>query len=433
MTVNRTIQPQIKTDFKLSLMPHEKHVFSNGCTLFNFPYDTLPACKIDFIFPAGKKHQKAPLISNYTGKMLLEGTHSMTQEQIASEIDFMGASLGTIVNEDHAHIASLTLNRNVPEILNLIHHVLTESLFPNEQLRVLAESDKQDFLVNNERVNVIAHKNLFKAIFSDSHPFGRFAEKSDYDTITSDNLKDFFSSHYDMSKCTIVWTGTMEAGHLQLLETLFGNLQLSNSTVSSDFNVDIPSNQPLRKNFNKDGASQSAIYLGRIFPTLTHKDHFPLTIVSTILGGYFGSRLMKNIREEKGYTYGIGSAIIPYQDLSVFLIASQVKAEYTEETITEIKNEIHRLQNDPLPPEELELVKNYVTGTLMKNLDGPFAQSKFHTLAFQHGVEPEFYLKNISDSIKQIDQKTILQLTNMYLSTDQLFYSVAGKLKKIKK
>ncbi len=427
MELNRTIQPEIKTDFKFELLKHDRFQFSNGCTLYNFPYDVLPVCKIDFFFPAGKKHQKRPLQAHYTGKMLFEGTSAKTQEQIAAEIDFMGASLNSVVNEDYTHITSLALNRQIPEILTLIHHLLTDSLFPEEQLRILTENDKQEFLVNNERVQYIARRNLFQTMFTESHPFGKHAVAYDYETISSSELRDFFDHYYDMSRCIIVWTGTMSSKHFHILEQLFGNLSLSPNNESATVEVNIPNINASRINEVKQGASQSAIMIGRIFPCITEPDHYPLNFVSTILGGYFGSRLMKNIREEKGYTYGIGSTIIPYQDLSVFMIGSQVKAEYTEEAVTEINREILRLQSEPVPEKELELVRNYLYGTLMQNLDGPFAQSKFHSLALKQGIVPEILLKNIIDSIKQTDKNTILQLSNTYFNIKQLFYSVAGQ------
>jgi zinc protease len=171
--------------------------------------------------------------------------------------------------------------------------------------------------------------------------------------------------------------------------------------------------------------------LGRIVPGITHEDYFNLSIVNTILGGYFGSRLMRNIREDKGYTYGIGSQIVSYQDASYLLVSTQVKAEYTAETIIEINNEFERLQNANVPEEELELVKNYLMGNLLQNLDGPFAQAKFITTAIRFGLDAQHLAEKISSSIRQISTKIIKDTAQIYLKTEPLNYSVSGNTKEI--
>lgn len=426
--MNRTQQPLIQNEFDFQLMDYQRHEFENGCVLLNFPYEILPVAKIEFVFPAGRKYQPYPLVAGYTGKMLLEGTTSKNQYEITEGFEVLGATVNTDIYEDYAAITAYCTNNNINQVLKMLQHILLDSVFPEEQLEILAKNDKQDYLVKLHKVSFLARRQLYRSMFTESHPYGRFAEESDYDKVKSQDLISFFKTHYDFSRCQVVWTGIIEQDHFDTFSELFGKIKnFSNEIVEPDMTIHEP--LPGRVNCEVKDARQSAIYIGRFVPGLDDPDFYNLNFLNTLLGGFFGSRLMKNIREDKGYTYGIGSLIMNYKHGSVMMIGTQVGAEYTEETIREIKNEIFRLQNEDISMDELKLVKNYLTGNMMQILDGPFAQSKFHTSALLHEINAQKLLEKFSQSIRQITSETIKQLANKYLQTDQLFYSVSGKIK----
>jgi len=425
--MDRTKQPDIASNFQFKLMDYNRHVFENGCVLLNFPYAVLPVAKIDFIFPAGKKYQTSPLIASYANKMLMEGTASMNQQQIAGGFEIQGATVNTFIQDDYAFVTTYCTKNNADNVLELLYQILEESVFPEEQLQILTHNDKQEHLVNLKKVSFLARRAFVKSLFPEKYPYAVFAEENDYDRINRNHLVDFHKTNYSFSNCIIVWTGEIEPSSFQLLESLFGKGKKNENSVSEP-KMTFEAPLPHRCNIEVADALQSAVYAGCHLPGPHHEDYHDLSILNTILGGYFGSRLMKSIREEKGYTYGIGSGIVSNKHASYLLIGTQVKAEHTEDTVNEINKEIIRLQTEHIPPEELDLVKNYVTGNLLQGLDGPFAQSKFFISAHKHGIDAQVLLEKISSSIRQITPKIIIQLANNYLKTEQLFYSVSGQI-----
>jgi zinc protease len=424
--MDRTKQPQLQNDFQIQLMPYNKHQLQNNCLILNFPYHILPVTKIQFIFPAGKKHQTTPLISSLTANMILEGTKSKSQQQIANEFDMLGASIQVGVNEDFATLSVYCLNKHVSQILHYIHHILHECNFPQEQLNILLEREKQQFLVNQEKVGYLARRQLFQSVLSNNHPYCSFAQEADFQNIQSSDLKSFYKEKYNLNDCLVSWTGSMDEETIMEFESLFGTTKPVLKKDSKK-EVNIPDIEPFESLIHKNGVKQSAVFAGRVVPGYTHEDHHNLVFVNTLLGGYFGSRLMKNIREDKGYTYGIGSAIVPYQDLSMLMIATQVKAEHTQDTINEINSELERLINTPISNEELNTVKTYLMGTTMQQLDGPFMQSQYIVNANLHGVDPHEMLRNFLNTIRQIQSENIKHIAKTYYKPQNLFYSIAGE------
>jgi predicted Zn-dependent peptidase len=161
-------------------------------------------------------------------------------------------------------------------------------------------------------------------------------------------------------------------------------------------------------------------------PTKTHKDFHSLTVLNTILGGYFGSRLMTNIREDKGYTYGIGSGMIPLKKAGYFFISTEVGVEVCNKAIDEIYIEINRLRNESISEKELILVKNYMIGSFLRSIDGPFALANRFKSIMEYDLDYSYYDDYIS-TIKNIKASDLLNLANKYLDPNSMTEVVAGK------
>lgn len=149
-------------------------------------------------------------------------------------------------------------------------------------------------------------------------------------------------------------------------------------------------------------------------------------VLSNILGGYFGSRLMSNIREDKGYTYGIGSGVVSHLNNGYFFIATETGAEVTEKAIDEIYFEIKRMRNEIVPIEELQLVKNYLLGRFMRSFDGPFALADRLKGVLYYDIGYEYYERFVN-TIKEITPEQLQDLANSYLAQEELTEVVVGK------
>ena len=177
----------------------------------------------------------------------------------------------------------------------------------------------------------------------------------------------------------------------------------------------------------KPGAIQSGIRIGRVLNVkYGSNEFFKLQIINTILGGYFGSRLMSNIREDKGYTYGIGSAVVSMEDAIFFFISAEVGADVTNETLQEVYFELNRLCDDLVPKEELVMVKNYMLGSMLKSSDGPFSMADKYKSVYLKGEDLSFYDRYIS-MINKVTSEELLTVAKKYFNPEEMLEVVVGK------
>jgi predicted Zn-dependent peptidase len=176
----------------------------------------------------------------------------------------------------------------------------------------------------------------------------------------------------------------------------------------------------------RNNAIQSAIRVGRPMFNKTHADYAGMQVLNTILGGYFGSRLMKNIREEKGYTYGIGSAVVSMIHGGYFFIASEVGAEVCSSALEEVYKEMDILRMEPIPEEELQMVKNYMLGSFLKSIDGAFnLVDRWKGIMF-YNLGYEYYDRFIN-TVSTISPPELMMLAQKYLTRESMNELVVGK------
>jgi predicted Zn-dependent peptidase len=187
----------------------------------------------------------------------------------------------------------------------------------------------------------------------------------------------------------------------------------------------INGNESHRQFVEKRGAIQAAIRIGSATINKKHQDYNGLLILDTILGGYFGSRLMKNIREEKGYTYGINSSLMSMYQSGYKIIATEVDKKYTDKTIDEIYKEIRLLQTRPVEPDEMQVAKSFLAGEMVRMFDGPFALAESFRAVWEFGLDNRYYY-DLGEKIKTIEADEIITLANTYYNIDDLYEIIAG-------
>lgn len=423
--INRKIKPEIKPVDRIELYEPEKVTLENGIPVYIINTGTQELIKVDFIFNAGKWYEEQLLLADFTNNMLKEGTKKYTSREIAENIDFYGAHLETSTGNDIASVTLYTLNKYLENVLTVVEDVIKNSVFPEKELITFIQNKKQEFLINNEKVRYVARRMFNKQIFGEQHPYGKTAVVDDFDKVTKEALISFHKKHYTHSDCRIIVSGKIPSNLITILNRHFGdgpavpNEQIVNNPV-----VEI---KPERKkeHIKKANAVQSAIRIGRPLFNKTHPDFLKLEVVNAVLGGYFGSRLMTNIREDKGYTYGIGSAIVSLHNSGYFFIASEVGNDVTELAIKEVYSEIEKLQQDKVGNEELNLVRNYLLGSVLRNFDGPFYIADSFKSVLEYGLDNR-YFQNYIDTVRSITPEEIRDLTRQYFDTKDLFELVVG-------
>lgn len=408
-----------------AFLPHRRIALENGIEVVYIHDPAQEVFKIDITFEAGVYYQAQPLVASTAVNMLNEGTDQHTAETIADLFDYYGAYVDFNCGLNKSEFSMIALNKYAVPTIGMMAEMMAESVIPEEELEIYLTNKRQEFLVNNEKTDYLARKKFSGLLFGEEHPYANQLTEADYTTITTGMIRDFYHRHINANQCKIIVCGNVSEEILQLISKQFTRLKHPAVVPESIVRPFRPAPAG-RYHITKESAVQCSIRIGKSGVRLTDKDYAGFMLLNTILGGYFGSRLMSNIREEKGYTYGIHSFNVSMPQGSYWCISADVNSRHSEAAIEEILKEIHRLQTEKVPVEELDLVKNYLHGDLLRELDGVFAQADALKHKLNYGLDNQIYT-GIIEQIRQCGPDELLVLANKYWQQDELYIITAGK------
>jgi len=427
--VNRKTPPDFKTVERINLIEAVETPLNNGIPLYLIDAGTQDLVKIELIFPAGSWHQPSPLLASTANAMLNEGTSRYSSEEIAEKIDYYGAFLEIECGKDFAYVSLYTLNKHLKNTLPVLEEIVKNSIFPKGEFKTYLQNRKQRFIVNLEKVGIVASKKFNEMLFGNDHPYGHNVTLNDFDRLKRKDVVGFYDRFYKLDACKIIAAGKIPDDLIGLLNKHFGSGK--GLKVMAETSVTSPS-PPAGGGSRgevfipKKDALQSAIRIGKKLFTKKHPDYMSMQVLNTVLGGYFGSRLMANIREDKGYTYGIYSALVSLQSEGCFFISTETGVDVCNQAIDEIYRELKRLREELIPDDELQLVKNYLLGALLRSIDGPFALADKFKGIMEYGLDYSYYSKLV-DTIKEITSVKLNDLANKYLRQEDMYQVVVGK------
>lgn len=423
--LNRHTPPSSITIKHLSLLPMEKGKLDNDIELFVLKGGTQDVTKIDIFFPAGLVQAGKPLLASTVNNLLEEGTKNHTSIQLSEYFDFYGAHFGQNTSYHHSAVSLVTLTKHLPKTLPLVADIIRNPIFPESELSIYLNKKKHDFILDLEKVKTLAARKFSNVVFGKDHPYGMTTESKLYETVKQEELIRFHQQTYTPSDCQIVISGQPGGDYHALINEYLGDKAWKGAIVNNK-SFPIKNASPEKTHFvKKQGAVQAAIRIGRELVTRNHNDFKGLQVLNTILGGYFGSRLMTSIREEKGYTYGISSYIAPLMHSGFWVIATEVNNDVRDEATQAIYHEMELLRSTPLADEELKLVKNYMLGDLTRNLDGPFSMSDNIKGLLENNMSLDFY-SQMMQTIVSITAKEIQNLAIVYLNPSDFHTVIAG-------
>ncbi len=417
--LNRTLTPELKQIDKIDFVKPLVFDISGDTKLFfmqEVPNDT---ARLDLYFDAGTVKGNSGVASFVNG-LLLSGTPSKTSIQINNEIDGLGGFFESGVSNENAVVTMYSLRENLLPILRIMKDAIQHLALHDHEVEELINERRQRFKVSMEKVSFLAQRGFQQRLFNDSL-YGRVTNEGDFDKISIPELRRFFNENYLHGLTKVVVVGDLTQDEVDEIIDLTGSWAKG---TKSEFEKNI-SNLKGSAHIVKEGALQTAIRVGRMLFNKTHEDYNDFLILNTIFGDYFGSRLMSNIREDKGYTYGIGTMVAELHETGYFLIATEVGKDVKDATLKEIRYEIERLQTEPVGTEELDLVKNYMLGQLLKSADGPYSMTDLYMSVEPYGLELDFYNKSI-ESINSITPERIMELAKKYLNWNDMTVVSAG-------
>ena len=427
MMLNRTTPPPIRPMGDFSLLRPERRRMKNGMPLNIIQAGSQEVVRLDILIGGGQWHQTQSLQALFTNRMLREGTASMTSAQIAEKLDYYGAWLELSSSVNCGFVTLYSLNKYFPRTLAIIADMVMNPIFPQKEMEVVVEANRQQFLVNSGRVEVIARKQFNRSLFGDEHPFGRFAVEPDYGRITPEVLREFYRKHYHSGNCSVYVSGKVTPEIVRCIEENLGDAPWGEIKEVEPLKLIEPRKTTEKRIFvEKADALQSSLKMGCFMMDRTHPDFLKTRAMVTLFGGYFGSRLMSNIREDKGYTYGIGAGIVNCPGSGVMAITTEADNRYIEAIITEVYHEMDCLCNDLVPQEELEMLRGYMLGDFCRSYEGPFSLSEAWIYVETAGLDEDFFVRQV-DSIRSITAEEIRTLAQRYLCKETLIEVVAGK------
>lgn len=425
--LDRTTPPPIRKISEFGIASPVRQTMKNGIPLNVINAGTEDVVRLDILIGCGLCNQEQPLQAMFTNRMLREGTDGMTSSQIAGQLDYYGAWLELSSSMNYSFISLYSLNKYFERTMAVVAGMVKAPTFPQKELSVVLDMNKQHFLVNNSRVEVIARKQLKLALFGPQHPFGRYASVEDYDRITPEVLRAFYQKYYHSGNCSMYVSGKITPEIIRCIEHNLGDEPWGQvaERQRNEFVEPMPIGQK-RVFVERKDALQSSLRMGCFMINRKHPDFLKARIMVTLFGGYFGSRLMSNIREDKGYTYGIGAGIVSYPDIGVLTISTEAANEYIQPIIAEVYKEMDKMCNDLVPQEELDMVKNYMLGDLCRSYEGPFSLSDAWIYIETAGLDNRFFIHSL-DAIRNITTEEIRWLARKYFCKENLIEVVVGK------
>lgn len=395
----------------------------NGARLHVLRNDAQPVVRLQVVFKAGKWYDPSAGVSLLAARLLLEGTRTRTARQIADEVAFFGASLDCEQGFDRATLTLYCLSRHLPQLLPLVQDVLTEPTFPETELALVKTRTIQNVRVERQKTSYLASESFSRHLFGPGYPYGVTFNETVFQDITSNQVRQFFQQHYNFAEAEIFLCGDATDEHITLLTERLG--APAGSQAQAPTSLPAPVVLAPRDYVTVEGSLQASLRIGRQWPALSHPQTHALQVLVKVLGGYFGSRLMKNIREDKGFTYGIYASVQPREHATSFVIGSDVNAANAPAAIEEVQRELRRLQQEPVPLTELQTVKNYISGKFANELSTVFEQcDKYKNLVFYD--LPTSYYSDFVAQVQATNAATLQELAQEYLSPESMIEVVSG-------
>lgn len=417
---NRTIAPHIidAVNFNLKLQPYDKYTLKNGVEVYAINAGAEDVLQIEWVFDAGNWYESKNLEAAITNFLLKNGTSHKTAFEINEHFEYYGAYLNRNCGAEVATISLHCLTKHVQELLPVVREMLSEASLLQSEMDIAIQNMKQKLDINLKKSSFVAGRLIDTYLFGAEHPYGRFSRHEDFDKIARENLLLFYDNYYKKGTFKIFIAGKLPTGIESLLNEYFGDFE--NNPPSKISHSVTPAQQKKYRVINDENSAQGSIRLIRSFGNRHDPDFFNAQVLNILFGGFFGSRLMTNIREDKGYTYGIHSYLMGNRNENGWMITTEAGRDVSEATIEEVYKEMERLREEPVAEEELLLVKNFMMGSILGDLDGPFQIIARWKNIILNDLDDHFFDRYIA-SIKNVTASDLQNTANKYLVPNDFY------------
>ena len=397
----------------------------NGIRLGVVKDEALDLIRLDLAFSGGKYCESRMLAAKMTCGLLDKGTATRNAQQVADDLDFYGSWL-TPSSANHFSFYSVTsLSKYVSQTYAVAEDVVKNPSFAQNEMEIFRNKLLAGYRINSRKVSFMGAAAMNKAMYGANHPYGRVESESDITVLTRDDVVDFHKRFFNSSRCHMIVCGNVNDEIISQINKHFGGNDWAGS-----FSDEKPWMEPERtaeRNIFVEvpDAVQNNISISSPIMTSYEPDYHKLKVLVTLLGGYFGSRLMMSIREDKGYTYGITAALQTGLKTCFIKISTDADCKYTDAIVDEVFRQMEILKTELVKEDELRVLKNYILGNVFAQFDSSYSISDY-CLETMNG-RPEGRLQQYIDAITTITPQEIISLANKYFNREDFITVVAGR------
>ncbi|MCX6332024.1 MAG: pitrilysin family protein [Bacteroidetes bacterium] len=422
MALDRLLAPVIKDaiDFDIQLKPYQHFVLDNQVEVYTYEGGAEEVMLMDMVFFAGNTYEQKNWVAAATNFLLKNGTTQKNAFEINEAFEFYGAHLSRNCYNETATIALHCLTKYFKEVIPIVGELIAEANFPEKELMIYQQNLIQRLSLNLKKGDFIANRLIDEYLFGIDHPYGKYALEQDYRNVNKEDLHCFYDTYYKQGKCIIFMAGKFPGNMQELLNNNIGQLPLNKKEIPAVMHPIVSATQKKYSVINDAESVQGSIRIARHFPNRHHPDFAPTQVLNNIFGGFFGSRLMRNIREDKGYTYGIHSYLQNHVQSCAWMISTDAGKDVCKPTMEEVYKEMKKLREELVEIDELKLVKNYMLGGLLGDLDGPFQIIGRWKTYILNDLNEEYFYKTI-DIVRAIQPEELKALAEKYFQPEDFY------------
>lgn len=411
--LDRTTAPPSKPLSSIKFAEFRKTFLSGGTPVVEVRDDSQPIVFLEIIFEGGRIAESKAGASYFAAKMLQEGTEKRSSHEISLGLESLGSFMEISSAMDFVSFKLYALKKNLKSSFAILEDLLLNPSFPSEEFELLKQIRSRNIDNLLARNSQYANLALSEKLFGEFHPYGRVLTSEKIKEVNLEEVKEHYKNRLFQDPKVIIG-GDYPSSIRKRIDDLLSQLASGGKTIIADQTESAFGEHAIKKS----GSTQASLRVGTHAITKDHPDIHKVSIANTLLGGYFGSRLMKKIREEKGLTYGIYSSLAHQKYKSYWQISAEVQKDKAEEARQAIEAEISKLSEEAPSDIELTTLKSYMIGKLQNSMDSIFSIAGLYKnlLLFEKGPD---YLEEYMNAIQTIEGNEISDLVGKHFSTPQ--------------
>ena len=429
--IDRKVAPPAGPAPKINIGKPGKFTLSNGLKVFVVENKKIPAVsysltlELDPVFEGNAKGYVS-----LAGEMMKTGTTTKTKSQIDDAIDFIGATLSPNSNG----IYGRSLKKHSEKLLEIMSDVLLNPVFPKEELDKAVTQMKSALQVEKDSPSSIADNVLKTLLYGQNDPYGELITEETLDNITVEAVKKYYNTYFRPNVAYLVIVGDITVAEAKKQAEKYFDKQWKKKDVPKHV-YEYPKDftNPKVVVANRDGAVQSSIYVSHTVQlTPGHPDAIKASVMNSLLGGAsFNAKLLRNLREDKGFTYGARSILNPDKRLGSFRASAEVRTSVTDSALHEILKEMHIMRNELVSTDDIELTKNMMTGSFSRSLEDPQTIARFALNIERYNLPADYY-ETYLEKLAAVTPQDVKEMSNKYLRPGQAVILAVGNVSAIR-